>query len=82
MIACPICGGATLVRETRVTGGGLRRRRRCTDMACAGRVTTVEIVVDRFRGAKALADGEAIIVSRQTIVDLQQLVASLGGAVP
>lgn len=80
MIACPICGRATAVRETRVTGGGLRRRRKCTGVACAGRVTTVEVIVDRFRGAKALADGEVILVSRQTIAELQRLVAVLGGA--
>jgi hypothetical protein len=43
-------------------------------------VTTVEVIVDRFRGAKALADGEVILVSRQTIAELQRLVAVLGGA--
>jgi hypothetical protein len=82
MIVCPICGRATAVTETRATGAGSRRRRKCTDLTCAGRVTTVEIVVDRFhQGASELADGRAILVSRRTIVKLQQLVAALGATV-
>ena len=80
MIACPICGRTTSVVETRMSGGGARRRRKCVDVTCAGRVTTVEIVVDRFhQGASELADGRAILVSRRTVAQLQRLVAALGG---
>jgi len=80
MIACPICARATEVVETRASGGGARRRRKCTEPSCAGRVTTVEIVVDRFQSASDLADGKAILVSRRTITQLQRLVAALGGS--
>ena len=80
MISCPICGRATVVTETRATGGGgTRRRRKCMNAACAGRVTTVEIVVDRFQNANDLADGRALLVSRRTIERLQRTVAELGG---
>lgn len=77
MIACPICGRATAVVETRATSGGARRRRRCSDSACAGRVTTVEVVVGSQR-ASELADGHAVLVSRRTIERLQRAVAALG----
>ncbi len=33
------------VSETRVNPVGVRRRRRCVDLACSGRITTVEIQV-------------------------------------
>ena len=81
MIVCPICGRATAVTETRSTGGGTRRRRKCVDATCTGRMTTVEVVVDRLHGPSAseLTDGHAVIVSRRTIARLQRVVASLGG---
>ena len=78
MIACPICGLATAVVETRATRGGARRRRKCTNATCTGRVTTVEVVVDRFQNANELADGRARLVSGRTIVRLQRLIAALG----
>lgn len=80
MIACPICGRVTAVSETRQTGGGSRRRRKCTDLACSGRVTTVEVVVDGFQGANEIADGHAVLVSRRTIAQLKRIVSALGGA--
>lgn len=49
-IVCPACGGETEVMETRRNSGSLRRRRHCTDGACAGRVTTVEFPVTTVRG--------------------------------
>jgi transcriptional regulator NrdR family protein len=79
MIACPLCGLETAVIETRRTGGAARRRRKCTDPSCAGRVTTVEVVVDRFHGATELANGRSIIVSRRALAKLQRAVAALGG---
>jgi hypothetical protein len=42
-IACPVCGSATWVAETRKIANGLRRRRHCRDDACLGRLTTLEI---------------------------------------
>lgn len=80
MIACPICGLSTAVVETRATGGGARSRRKCTNSACAGRVTTVEVVVNRLQNVRELADGSALLVSRRTIKRLQRAVAELGGA--
>jgi transcriptional regulator NrdR family protein len=79
MIVCPICGLATAVVETRATGSGARRRRKCTDLACTGRVTTVEIVVSELQSANEFADGRALLVSRKMIIRLQRAVAALGG---
>ena len=45
MIVCPRCGGDTQVTETRSVGNYKRRRRVCNDVACGGKVTTVEIAV-------------------------------------
>ena len=80
MIACPLCGRTTTVTETRPAGGGLRRRRKCTDLSCAGRVTTVEVTVDQLQRAADLAEGRAVIVSRKALAQLQKLLASLVGA--
>ena len=80
MIACPICNRPTAVIETRAVSGGARRRRKCTSAACTGRVTTIEVALDRFQSASALADGRALLVSRRAIVRLQRAVAELGGA--
>jgi len=80
VIACPLCGRTTSVTETRPAGGGLRRRRKCTDISCAGRVTTVEVTVDQFQRAADLAEGRAVIVPRKVIVQLKKLLVSLVGA--
>lgn len=80
MISCPICGRETAVIETRRASGGARRRRKCTDVTCTGRVTTIEIVVDRFNNAHELADGHAVLIPRRLIASLQRLIARLGGA--
>jgi hypothetical protein len=80
VIACPICARETAVIETRVTGGGARRRRKCTDSSCAGRVTTVEVVINQFQGASDLAAGHAVLVSRRALARLQRAVAALGGS--
>lgn len=68
MILCPLCGAKTRVLETRVTAtaGGARRRRGCTAGECAGKVTTIEVVVP---------DGRAL----DLIVELQKLVAAIEG---
>jgi transcriptional regulator NrdR family protein len=78
MIACPLCGRTTSVTETRPAGSGLLRRRKCTDLSCAGRVTTVEVTVDLLQRAADLAEGRAVIVPRKVIAQLQKLLTSLG----
>ena len=77
MIPCPVCGTKTRVLETRVTATSARRRRGCVAGGCAGKVTTVEIVVPE-RGASALATGSLVVSARQ-IAKLRQLVASIEG---
>ena len=61
MIVCPICGGSTGVVETRGGSGYLRRRRRCDDYACDGRVTTVEMAV--APGTRGLEDAVMVLQS-------------------
>lgn len=77
MIACPICGARTSVTETRATAAGARRRRSCTITSCAGRLTTVEVVVS---DARALAGGN-VVVSAQQLKKLREIVAAIGGGV-
>ncbi len=73
MIPCPICGAKTRVLETRAP----RRRRGCTASDCAGKVTTVEVVVPESRSS-ALASGSFIVSARQ-IAKLRQIVATIEG---
>jgi hypothetical protein len=75
MILCPICGAKTRVTETRVTERSARRRRLCAVSTCAGRLTTVEVVVPDGR-ASALAAGN-IIVSAKQIARLRDLIAQI-----
>ncbi len=75
MIACPTCGQPTAVVETRALAGAARRRRKCTDAVCPGRVTPYEIVVDRSQDMR-----DAVLVPRRVIERLQRAVAALGGA--
>lgn len=49
VIACPLCGADTTVAETRSVSNAARRRRACTDPACPGRVTTIELTVPKKR---------------------------------
>lgn len=56
-IVCPKCGAPTSVLETRAKPDGQRRRRRCVDPACSGRVTTLEFAV--HRGSKI--DGRNVV---------------------
>lgn len=58
MIVCPVCGSDTGVQETRAVRTGLRRRRRCVNRGCPGRVTTVEAVVD----GKALRNASVLVL--------------------
>lgn len=78
MIVCPACGRSTVVVETRVSAGGSRRRRKCAEASCAGRVTTIEVVVDRH-WANEIAQGRAVLVPSKLIAQLQQAIAALGG---
>lgn len=79
MIACPRCGAKTRVLETRVTASSTRRRRGCTALGCAGKVTTVEVVVTE--GRPALFTKGVVPVSSRTIVKLRELIASIDGGV-
>jgi len=78
MIACPVCGARTAVVETRVTGVGARRRRRCVVAACSGRVTTVEVVAHDARDARDLARGNVLVSARQ-LKKLREIVAAISG---
>jgi transcriptional regulator NrdR family protein len=80
MIACPICGGKTMVAETRDVGAQTRRRRRCVRVSCGGKLTTVEVVVRVRQGSHALAD--LVLVSSSQIAQLRALVAAMFGGVP
>lgn len=77
MIACPICGSRTAVVETRASGASARRRRHCTKADCAGKVTTVEVIVQDGR-ASALTKGN-VVVSRREIEQLKKIVDAIGG---
>lgn len=78
MILCPICGAKTHVLETRGTSTSIRRRRGCVAKSCAGKVTTVEVVVSEGRPA-LLAKG-AIVVSSRQIAKLRSIVALIDTA--
>lgn len=65
MIACPLCGSPTGVRETRDEKNHVRRRRSCTNVTCKGRVTTFELVVPDPRAVP-----EPMIVSRKFVEGL------------
>jgi hypothetical protein len=51
---CPICGNQTRVSETRSLPAGLRRRRRCVKLDCAGRMTTLELVVPTMQRSASM----------------------------
>lgn len=44
---CPACGGGTGVTDSRKSGAGIRRRRKC--YTCGHRLTTMEVSADLFR---------------------------------
>ena len=77
MIRCPLCGAKTRVLETRVTETSARRRRGCAVIGCAGKVTTVEIVVCDGR-ASPLAKG-CVVVPADLIAKLREILADLDG---
>lgn len=70
MIACPICAGDTQVVETRKAKSGTRRRRRCNQRGCPGKVTTIELVIC---GKDYKRDGLVLV----PIAKLQQMAALL-----
>jgi len=74
VIACPVCGGPTDVRETRDVGPTRTRRRRyCKAIACAGRVTTIEVPIsDESKGRR----GALAIVPRDALEDVQRAIES------
>ncbi len=73
MIACPLCSGPTIVVETRAVGDGARRRRKCAKETCAGRITTLEVIVTRRH-----ARGRGVLIPRRVLAQLQRLIAALG----
>jgi transcriptional regulator NrdR family protein len=95
VILCPLCGAKTHVLETRGTATSVRRRRGCSAKGCAGKATTIEVVV-REGHPSLLAKGSVIVSSRQIaklreivamidsperrIVKLQKIVAAIEGA--
>lgn len=76
MISCPLCGAKTRVTETRMSDTSARRRRVCTTADCAGKVTTLEIVVPE--GRPFLGKG-SVIVSGLQLKKLREIVEALKG---
>jgi hypothetical protein len=75
MILCPICGAKTRVVETRVSQKSARRRRVCTVANCAGKLTTVEIVVPQ--GSPFTLAAGTLIVSARHIARLRALATQI-----
>ena len=75
MILCPTCGAKTRVAETRVTDRSARRRRVCTAPSCAGKLTTVEIVVPS--GSPFTIATGTLLVSARHIARLRALAAKI-----
>jgi len=73
MIACPACGAETRVMETRATGYGARRRRICTDVACGGRVTTLEVAVQTDDDERRNWDGPLVLVPASDVEELRRV---------
>lgn len=63
MIACPLCGAKTRVLETRATAASARRRRGCSASGCAGKVTTIEVVVPDGRAMDLIAKLQEIVTA-------------------
>lgn len=43
---CPVCGGETIVADSRGAGDQIKRRRRC--LACGYRFNTIELDMDQY----------------------------------
>lgn len=43
-VVCPVCGGGTIVIDSRPRNGGMQRRRACDSRACGHRFTTREVI--------------------------------------
>jgi len=77
---CPTCEGATQVLETRMTPGGLRRRRQCVHDQCATKFTTMELAV-ATNGARASAtSGPMVAVSTKDLKAIASLVEDVLGS--
>lgn len=74
--ACPVCGSATGVQETRANPSGLRRRRRCVRTACDGRITTIEVP---HAGKWTRVDQRLVLVP---VAELDALIALAGSLLP
>jgi len=77
VISCPLCGAKTRVTETRVSATSARRRRVCTATECAGKVTTLEVIVPDGLGS-FLGKG-SVIVPGAKLKKLRELVEALKG---
>ena len=67
-MTCPVCGGRTIVYDSRPTDDIINRRRKCID--CEYRFSTVEVETDiyiRKEEAVKRANKKAIDASLQTI---------------
>jgi transcriptional regulator NrdR family protein len=72
-ILCPVCSGQTGVIETRPLVGEIRRRRRCLDRGCSGRVSTVEKSVEWVAP-------DMVLVSRRALKRLRLIVSELNSS--
>lgn len=79
MIRCPRCGADTLVSETRASSNTTRRRRVCGNIACNGRVTTVEVAASG--GVSRRFDGPMSLVPTAEILAIRAAIDSLLGVV-
>jgi len=75
-ILCPKCGCDTEVLETRRNVKSLRRRRKCVNAACDGRVTTVEIIVSDAR-VKGRHTNDLVLMPRAQVAKLVEFVRDL-----
>jgi hypothetical protein len=81
VIACPLCGAKTATLETRTGRAGVRRRRGCMIDGCAGRVTTVEVVVGDEQDSASLTTGASVLVPVRQLKKLQEIAALVCGGV-
>lgn len=78
-IRCPLCCGPMGVVDTREHPGYVRRRRRCDNLGCAGRMKTLELEVPdmgRFGPAEmVLVPGKLLRVLREIMAAIDSSTA-------
>lgn len=75
-ILCPLCGCDTEVIETRRNLKSLRRRRKCRNVACTGKVTTVELALPNKRATERTTD--FALMPRTAVVGVVRALRDLG----